>query len=325
VRETIRIIVVGLGPSHWAVRLGAFGFVIATALLVLYEWRLDAAARALVILGAGAISVAVIASYHALVATKEAADASDMHLAHIEDLLKRIADRVAPTTSKPEQPEDPREDSGVIKKVHEAVVGKASVSASLSVATHMALHWARIAIRNAELARRARVALTDAQSRGTPLPMDTELQPALVAVSAAAHALDALYAELKPLVVSAETAEAWKKNGTKRREQIRETLKLGFRIGDEWRDDFQWLFDLRDDAVHPDFSFGDPYAREHPLGLNAAREYSVFTCEEAERAARLIVEVYSVCVASPKTATADWAEQMRGSSDSLRSGLATLE
>lgn len=184
---------------------------------------------------------------------------------------------------------------------------------SLSRGTHVAVYWAQIAIAHAHGARRARQALADAQRRGSPLEfaLGTELHASLIAISAAANALEALFTELKPLVFTGDIVNSWKRSRTKRRQQIRETFKHGFRlVGDQWAKDFDWLLDLRNDAVRPRFAAGDPHVGSHPLGIGAAPEFSEFTCEQAERAARLIVGVYVTCTAYPWPATRDWAKEM---------------
>lgn len=194
----------------------------------------------------------------------------------------------------------------------------------LSIGTPMAIHWAQIAIANADAARRARQELADAQRRGSPLDygLAKEMHASLIAVTSAAHALDALFAELKPLVFTQAMTSSWKKKGTKRREQIRETFKHGFRIvGDRWGSDFDWLFDLRNDAVRPRFASGGPGAGSHPLGIGAAPEFCAFTCERAERAARLIVDVYRTCTAYPWPATEEWADRMAPMVERLQADL----
>ena len=202
---------------------------------------------------------------------------------------------------------------GRVVGVRAAATAAASMPVSLLIGTHMAIHWAQIAVVNAQAARRARQALADAHRRGSPLEfaLATEMHASLIAISAAAHALDALFAELKPLVFTADFTNRWKRDGTKRRQQIRETFKHGFRIvGDQWGSEFDWLLDLRNDAVRPGFAAGDPHAGSHPLGIGAAPEFYKFTCEQAERAARLIVDVYRTCTAYPWPATKEWARQM---------------
>ncbi len=184
---------------------------------------------------------------------------------------------------------------------------------SLLTGTQTAIHWAQIAVSNAHAARRARQGLADAQRRGSPLEfaLAAELHASLIAISAAAHAVEALFAELKPLVVTADAAKRWKQNGTKRRGQIRETLRQGFRlVGEHWGRDFDWLFDLRNAALDPGLAAGDPHAGSHPLGIGAAPEFCEFTSEQAERAARLVVDVFRTCAAYPWPATRAWADRM---------------
>ena len=191
---------------------------------------------------------------------------------------------------------------------------------ALSSGTDMAVHWAQIAIAHAHAARRARHALADAQRRGSPLEfaLALELHASLISISAAANALDALFAELRPLVVTADIASRWKKSRTKRRQQIRETFRYGFRIvGDQWGTDFDWLFDLRKEAVDP----SEAHAASHPLGIGAAPEFCEFTCEQAERAARLVVDVYLTCTAYPWPATEEWAREMTPMVERLRADL----
>ncbi len=206
----------------------------------------------------------------------------------------------------------------------DGVRAAATVGVSRSSGTHMAIHWAQIAIVNAHGARRARHALADANRRASPLEsaLATELHASLIAISAAAHALDALFAELRPLVVTQEVQNGWKKSRAKRRQQIRETFKHGFRIsGAQWGTDFDWLLDLRTDALYPGIAPGDPRARSHPLGIGAAPELCEFTCEQAERAARLIVDVYRTCTAYPWPASEEWAQEMRPMVEKLQADL----
>ena len=88
----------------------------------------------------------------------------------------------------------------------------------------------------------------DGERPATPEPAEwTETFAALVAVSAAAHALDGLYGTVKPLVRT-NFADA------NRRGQILKTLELGFDVGwvaqTHWASEFDWLYQIRDGAVH---------------------------------------------------------------------------
>jgi hypothetical protein len=195
------------------------------------------------------------------------------------------------------------------------ITAGAAVTASIRVAAHMWVHWAHVSIGAAKEARAAREEIIEAHRAGGPVPIDKELRPSIVAVTASAHALDALYAELKPLVVPESVSETWQRKRPVRRNQIHETFQLAFRISaQEWRSEFAWLFGLRDDAVHPSFAFEVP-TPTHLEELHAAREYSVFTTDAADRAVAILIEVISVGVERPKKAAEEWAN---GSVETVR-------
>ncbi|MGP3991870.1 hypothetical protein [Streptomyces sp. 3N207] len=97
------------------------------------------------------------------------------------------------------------------------------------------------------MARERAVAANEFAAKSSAL--NEEFDVALVAVAASAHTLDALYGSVVPESRRAE----WKDNRTPRRSAIREGLKLVFGTGPRntpWVDEFKWLFDLRDAAVH---------------------------------------------------------------------------
>ena len=76
-----------------------------------------------------------------------------------------------------------------------------------------------------------------------------------------------------------------KGRGTKRHGKIREALKQVFDTGQvntKWLADFDWLFDLRDAALHAEEKPRPPVP--HPLGTNTARENVDYSIESAERA-----------------------------------------
>jgi hypothetical protein len=93
-----------------------------------------------------------------------------------------------------------------------------------------------------------------------------------------------------------------RQNRTKRPAQIHETLKLAFAIGRQaprWADDLRWLFDLRDSAVHHRAEPGE-LVWDAQKRTRVPREHSLYNLEEANRAARLAIEVMSTCVDHPR-------------------------
>lgn len=122
------------------------------------------------------------------------------------------------------------------------------------------LYWVQVSLENARQSRRMRSSDAHLDSMSAALageragfPDDgsgsnanQELLAAMVAVSSAAHAIDAFYGAIKPIVEPPRSR-------AKRSHQILEGLKLGFRIGNyaqAWLGELDWLFNHRDDLVH---------------------------------------------------------------------------
>jgi hypothetical protein len=160
-----------------------------------------------------------------------------------------------------------------------------------------------------EEADREKEATKTPESNGQESGNNQEEFPSLIAVAAAAFAVDALYGAIKPLVNPPRSDAA-------RCRQIVECLKLGFRVGpqgSEWLSEMDWLFETRDNAVH--------HAEEHrPLVVVRVTEHTVvaggsesfaFSAESARRAADLCSEIIKTCIENPKPATSEWANQAR--------------
>src|SRR5439155_21838497 len=123
---------------------------------------------------------------------------------------------------------------------------------SILITSNLWYSWMKVAIERMHTARAARAAaaVPGIPSNEISTWMSREFQASLVAVSASAHALDALYGST---VVPQAVRDMWKGKGTKRHGKIREALKQIFDTGQvntKWVADFDWLFDLRDAALH---------------------------------------------------------------------------
>lgn len=190
----------------------------------------------------------------------------------------------------------------------DAIVRPATIKArarvnpvTLKIKSHFWIDWAEIAIENEVAARRARheVYPQDA-SKG----LHAEKHAGMVAVSASAHALDALYGELGDIIpLPGWLAQAWAAKraktgkGPARHTRIVETFKLGFSLGKaaaNWPRRFEELFDRRDAAVHFKEDFHTPVP--HPVGTNTAASNVIYSLETAESAVDLLLEVLSECV-----------------------------
>ena len=119
----------------------------------------------------------------------------------------------------------------------------ASGELSIAMRTRLMLHWAEVAIEQERLAREAREQLTRAHGAGETLRLSDELHPAMIAVAASAHSLDALYAELAELI-GPETLAQWdemRRGG--RWAEIAGILELSFDVSvDAWRPRLRTLF-----------------------------------------------------------------------------------
>jgi len=146
-----------------------------------------------------------------------------------------------------------------------------------------------------------------------PIPADVpvphpggEMFASMIAVAAAAHAVDGFYGSIKPLVDPPASAAS-------RPRQIHEALKVGFNVGKPsqlWLKDLDWLFKARDGIVH----HAEKY--EPMVLLRETDETVVYgspdlgglKAETADRAARIAEAIIRICVRNPKPATKKWAE-----------------
>jgi hypothetical protein len=132
-----------------------------------------------------------------------------------------------------------------------------------------------------------------------------EVLSGLVAIAAAAHGVDGFYGTLKAYV-STPSLKA------KRSRKILEALKVGFAIGPQvmqWKDDLDWLFELRDSSVHH-------AEAPHPLVITrqtaetevwSGEEVVRFGAQSAQRAVTVAMEIVGTCLRHPKPSTREWA------------------
>jgi hypothetical protein len=188
---------------------------------------------------------------------------------------------------------------------------------SIRITTHMWRWWALIAVEQHAVARAARSQIEEMvadRSHAWGELMHREATAALIAVSASAHCLDALYGSVNAIAPPPRAvAEAWTAARTKRASRIVETLKLAFDVGksaQSWPTEFRWLFDLRDAAVH--FEEADKEPVPHAVApTNVSPENVTYSLESAKRAVDLALDVLATCSANPKPHTVEWARMTR--------------
>jgi len=179
----------------------------------------------------------------------------------------------------------------------------------LLIAVSLTMYWTMIAAQHAAEARGHADGGSDDGDR-----MVSETLAAMVAVSASAHALDALYGSLSRIVPTPARSN--------RRSIILETLKQGFGIGAKqhaWLPEFEWLFELRDGAVHHEE--GARHTVPHPrLAVHVGEEMAAYSAESAERAYALVVDVLRTCLENPEPITREWLSVRQAAFEQLTSG-----
>jgi len=202
-------------------------------------------------------------------------------------------------------------DSGV----EVSVVGKATVSANLSSGTELWAIWGYIAIEQARLAQEARTTWVAQRAADESWDMNTELQPAMIAIAAAATSLDGFEQVVRKEGVPVSAPQG---NDPSRAQWIWETLRKAFNVNphtNRWPGAIKYLFALRNTTggglLHPTTVFGDP-SDAHPIvtGLTLAR--TIYTTETADNAVGLMREIYAECRVSTRPEYPALALRMEG-------------
>jgi hypothetical protein len=188
-------------------------------------------------------------------------------------------------------------------------------SVQILMQPHLWVWWAEIAIDQERLAREARseaLAITPAGD-GFGDALIRETRGSLIAVSASAHALDALYGVVKSLVVPVKASN--------RRGKLLETFKAAFYVqgpagGGGWAREFKWLFKRRDAAVHHNEE--NRGSVPHPTGTNTSWANVAYSLESAERAVDLLLEVLETAFQLPRPPLAEWASDHQHVLEMLR-------
>lgn len=159
--------------------------------------------------------------------------------------------------------------------------------------------WFEIAVDHTEIAAGAAAKLKPQLSddeRGALLA--TECKSAMVAIAAAAFALDSLFGSVRVRRDTASLDAKWKRANTPRHRRITELLGATFRFSKTKQRELstvtQQIFALRDRAVHPSANF-EPPVRHDGLGLAVPWPYATFSAQNADRALRFVAGVMKHC------------------------------
>jgi hypothetical protein len=143
-----------------------------------------------------------------------------------------------------------------------------------------------------------------------------EADASLDGICAAAFSLEALSRELVSLgAIPRSTMEKWRQQEDRPKAEnvALEVLSQTFDakgLVSIWRDELDWLFEMRDSSVHYEGLFEPP--RLHPLGMNVSPTQVAYSAENVTRAVDLLLSILERCRDKPKLPAKQWSQDMRG-------------
>jgi hypothetical protein len=173
-----------------------------------------------------------------------------------------------------------------------------------AVRTELWFVWAEVAEEHEATALRAREEVrASISSAGRAFgPLEIEVKASMVAVSAAAHALDAFATAAREAgVIDDAVIEGWRAHRTPRAGQIHETICRTFNVRSwsrRWAKELQWLFRLRGETVH--FQSDWAALERHSLGFDTSPVAATYTVEASSRAVDLLLEIVATTTGRPK-------------------------
>jgi hypothetical protein len=197
----------------------------------------------------------------------------------------------------------------------QAVEVETAQALSVLMRTHLWISWARIALKHEATARAIRQAMEQPRAEQSSLLLQ-EADASLDGICAAAFSLEALSRELVSLgAIPRSTMEKWRQQEDRPKAEnvALEVLSQTFDakgLVSIWRDELDWLFEMRDSSVHYEGLFEPP--RLHPLGMNVSPTQVAYSAENVTRAVDLLLSILERCRDKPKLPAKQWSQDMRG-------------
>jgi len=189
------------------------------------------------------------------------------------------------------------------RKAHrEEDVSLGKRSPGMAVQMHQIIwaRWIEVSVEHELEARRAHLDIVAKPESDTIL---REFPASLVAVTAAAHTIEAVFGDVKYLIPPQPRRD-------KRHQELRHGFRFAFgvsgAIDERLAGELKWLFTLRDSAAHP-YTESEPPA-QHPAGINTGVEHSKFNAITSGRAVDAAIGVLDL-VASPPKPPNRWVER----------------
>jgi hypothetical protein len=219
-----------------------------------------------------------------------------------KDLQEEYERRSAAASS----PEERRQLAQVFsqqRKAHreeDVSLGKRSPGMAVQMHQIMWARWIEVSVEHELEARRAYLDIVAKPESDAIL---REFRASLVAVTAAAHTIEAVFGDIKYLIPLQPRRD-------KRHQELRHGFRFAFgvsgAIDERLAGELKWLFTLRDSAAHP-YTESEPPAR-HPAGINTGVEHSKFNAITSGRAIDVAMAVLELA-ASPPRPSGRWIER----------------
>ena len=195
------------------------------------------------------------------------------------------------------------EEFAAYRRAHrEEDIRRGKRTAGLAVSMHQIM-WARWAEVAVEHELEAREAFDQIVNRAHSDPLLREFRASLVAVTAAAHTVEALLGDIKYLIPvqarrNSRALVLW--------HAFRQAFGIPDDVGERFKADLGWLFDLRGQAAHPYTESEAP--QRHPAGINTGVENSRFNAVTSGRAVDIAMTLFE-CAESPPSPYGRWIER----------------
>jgi hypothetical protein len=173
--------------------------------------------------------------------------------------------------------------------------GKRPAGGGIMLQQVMWIRWIEVAVEQERHAweAHARIRAGDVQF------LTNELRHSLVAISAAASSIEALVEDVRYLVP--EIPRRSKATAARRNARVlRDAFGPDDRRVNALASDLWWLFDRRNEGVHPYSELREPQL--HPAGVSTGAEAAAFNAVESGRAVDIAVDVLSLAARPPRPA-----------------------
>lgn len=181
----------------------------------------------------------------------------------------------------------------------EVALGKRLPGTHVATQQIMWARWLEVAIEHELEARQAYLLIKSDPGTG----LTREFPASLVAVSATAHTVEALFGDIKYRIPRQPLRKP-------RHSELRHAFQLAFGIPDQaaqrLANELQWVFASRDQAIHP-YTELLP-TRQHPSGIHTGEENSWFNAVTSSRAVETAMGVMR-WAASPPQPHSRWVER----------------